>query len=673
MPAPVNIIFGAQTEAAAAQLNAFLSGLQGKLGAIVSAGALLRIAEGMVNATQRAIEMADAMGKMAQKTGIAVESMSRLAYAAEIGDVAAGDLQIALKELSNEMVKAGESSKSVEEKLIEVADEFERLPDGAQKSARAVELFGRSGIAMIPFLNEGRDGIRKLMDQADELGVVVGPKFAKNADEFNDNLTRFKKLGEGAFLRLADQILPDLLDLSSRFLSFLKEMDGKTQAVNNLAFAFKGLANALREMEGGGKFLESLVKGQIQAGQQGVGNALGGSMVNFVMGAAMQGLNSLAPGKSAGNFINAEDSAKLSIGRLDLADADTTAQYQRRELSLAQYLGKRKALVEAAYGVELQAAGNNAVKEEEAAINKQKRLLAIEEEGRKESQRLAKESNQHQIAVLDGKIADTARVGNAAKTGEEKLRLLELESDLLAEKAGLLATIKVDENDTAARDEATAAFAANADAQVQIHKEATDQKLANEAKYYQGTTDMLSNFAQIAKAFGRQGFAVWKGFMIAKATMDTYASAVGAYNSVVGIPYVGPILAPIAAAAAVGAGVANIAQIAAARFATGGLVNGPGTGTSDSIPARLSAGEYVLPAHAVENLGVPFLDNLRAGGSAATAATAAGPSSGGGSSPRFKVGIIRTRQELREFQEEEGLAMFYDDFGRRRADYGLGT
>lgn len=45
-------------------------------------------------------------------------------------------------------------------------------------------------------------------------------------------------------------------------------------------------------------------------------------------------------------------------------------------------------------------------------------------------------------------------------------------------------------------------------------------------------------------------------------------------------------------------------------FATGGLVRGPGTATSDSIPARLSAGEYVVRADAVRRLGVGFLDTL---------------------------------------------------------------
>lgn len=48
-------------------------------------------------------------------------------------------------------------------------------------------------------------------------------------------------------------------------------------------------------------------------------------------------------------------------------------------------------------------------------------------------------------------------------------------------------------------------------------------------------------------------------------------------------------------------------------FATGGSVAGPGTGTSDSIPAMLSNGEYVLNAQAVDRLGVPFLNGLNTG------------------------------------------------------------
>lgn len=48
-------------------------------------------------------------------------------------------------------------------------------------------------------------------------------------------------------------------------------------------------------------------------------------------------------------------------------------------------------------------------------------------------------------------------------------------------------------------------------------------------------------------------------------------------------------------------------------FATGGLISGPGTGTSDDIPAFLSNGEYVLTAQAVQNVGLPLLDAMNSG------------------------------------------------------------
>jgi tape measure domain-containing protein len=48
-------------------------------------------------------------------------------------------------------------------------------------------------------------------------------------------------------------------------------------------------------------------------------------------------------------------------------------------------------------------------------------------------------------------------------------------------------------------------------------------------------------------------------------------------------------------------------------FATGGPVRGPGTGTSDSIPALLSNGEYVIKAAAVRKLGKGYLDLINNG------------------------------------------------------------
>lgn len=46
------------------------------------------------------------------------------------------------------------------------------------------------------------------------------------------------------------------------------------------------------------------------------------------------------------------------------------------------------------------------------------------------------------------------------------------------------------------------------------------------------------------------------------------------------------------------------------NYNKGGFVSGPGTGTSDSIPANLSNGEYVIKANAVRTYGVDFMNSL---------------------------------------------------------------
>lgn len=55
------------------------------------------------------------------------------------------------------------------------------------------------------------------------------------------------------------------------------------------------------------------------------------------------------------------------------------------------------------------------------------------------------------------------------------------------------------------------------------------------------------------------------------------------------------------------------AKLAGQKFASGGIIYGPGTSTSDSIPAMLSNGEYVVRAAAVRKIGLPTLNAINAG------------------------------------------------------------
>jgi len=79
-----------------------------------------------------------------------------------------------------------------------------------------------------------------------------------------------------------------------------------------------------------------------------------------------------------------------------------------------------------------------------------------------------------------------------------------------------------------------------------------------------------------------------KAMAAAQATIDTYTSAVAAYKSMVGVPYVGPVLAPIAAGAAVMAGLASVRKIYATDVGDGG---GGGGGGSTPTPSSPKAGK----------------------------------------------------------------------------------
>ena len=60
--------------------------------------------------------------------------------------------------------------------------------------------------------------------------------------------------------------------------------------------------------------------------------------------------------------------------------------------------------------------------------------------------------------------------------------------------------------------------------------------------------------------------------------------------------------------------VSNInAQMGIGGFATGGYISGRGTGTSDSIPAMLSNGEFVIKASSVKKYGTNFLNAVNSG------------------------------------------------------------
>jgi hypothetical protein len=108
-------------------------------------------------------------------------------------------------------------------------------------------------------------------------------------------------------------------------------------------------------------------------------------------------------------------------------------------------------------------------------------------------------------------------------------------------------------------------------------RELNKQKIADMNEALAATASTLG---QVADLFGRES-AAGKAAAIAQATIDTYLSAQKAYTATIGVPIVGPVLAPINAGLAIAAGIKNIKAITAVKTPNGG--GGGGGNLSNSF------------------------------------------------------------------------------------------
>lgn len=139
-------------------------------------------------------------------------------------------------------------------------------------------------------------------------------------------------------------------------------------------------------------------------------------------------------------------------------------------------------------------------------------------------------------------------------------------------------------------EERTAILAANAQARIQLDGEESGAR-------QQALTATASVMGQVAGVLGKHT-AAGKAMAVAQTTIDTYQSATGAYKSLVNIPFVGPVLAPIAAGAAIVAGLANVRKILAVNVPNGGGVAMPSVPSAPSIPSVTAAAPMQAMAQA---------------------------------------------------------------------------
>jgi len=200
-----------------------------------------------------ALEAADQLGKLSQKTGIAVEQLSVFTYMSQQADVSQEDLGKGFAKLSKTLdalnkgdAAAADAFKRIglsaqdlaglglDQIILKVANAQSQYADGAGKAAVMMALFGKSGANLIPLMNDlANGGFENAKKKLQELGLVISGDTARAAQDFNDSMKRLEMAAQGVTVQVAGTMLP-----------------GLTKAVDGLVAALAGMPAGAKAFSG---------------------------------------------------------------------------------------------------------------------------------------------------------------------------------------------------------------------------------------------------------------------------------------------------------------------------------------------------------------------------------------------------------------------------------------
>lgn len=554
------------------------------------------------------INAADEARKLAQAAGVTTEAFTGLQWAASQSGVSTNDLSAAFGRLNRAALQAANGGKtqaelfqrlgvsvtdasgavrSGDQLLLDLAARFAELPDGAEKSAMAIELFGRSGARLIPLLNSGADGIAALVAQAERLGLVISDTKAAQAEQFNDSLSTLAAVSSGAGNTIAAELLPTLNTMTGLLIDASEDGKNATLAATVLGGALKVLAT---------------VGIAVSAAFRTAGNSIGA----LAAAAAAAASGDFAGARqimadAAKDYVDITKEAADSIGNIwngayeqqGAEAAKSAADIRKLQQQLADDVKSSNNSLARSYKDMVTDAK---ARLRELAAEERKAISAIEK-ARKDRLDIEKRYASAIAGFRSGgqQGASFGQFQDARLAAQAALRA----GDIEGAKEQAQAALKVLQ-DLAAAGENTYGFDGFAKSLMAIETQAAeleksqaDQKLAG----IRVQIDQLN--ADLDK--------------IRDVKVDPTLSEEAKQKLIADIQQLaaqlGQILTLSASVSATVVG-GDISSVQASQFASGGAVRGPGTGTSDSILARLSNGEYVLRAAAVQRYGTGLLDQM---------------------------------------------------------------
>lgn len=185
----------------------------------------------LVASTRVFASMGDSLAKMSQRTGISVEALSELGYAAEQSGTDIASLEGGIRRMQRMLTDAAQGSRAATDELARLglsvadladltpdqqfallADRLSRIQDPALRAASAMRLFGRGGAALLPLMRDGAAGIEALRKQARDLGLTISTEDAQAAEVFSDRLSDLWKVIKVGVFSVGASLAPVLQD-----------------------------------------------------------------------------------------------------------------------------------------------------------------------------------------------------------------------------------------------------------------------------------------------------------------------------------------------------------------------------------------------------------------------------------------------------------------------------
>lgn len=165
-------------------------------GALAAAGAYLSL-----RSIGGAIGQLGQLSDFAMKAGTSVEFLTKATTAFQVAglNVSAESLVKAMQYMQKNTGKQGEGG------FFELTKQIAAIPDAAQRAQAAVQVFGRSGLELLPLVNNGQAAIEKFQ-KLQSIMSGVSTAAANAGDAANDALTIFGKGAQAIMLKAVGKI-----------------------------------------------------------------------------------------------------------------------------------------------------------------------------------------------------------------------------------------------------------------------------------------------------------------------------------------------------------------------------------------------------------------------------------------------------------------------------------